>query len=257
MKRISPLDHAWLLLESRDTPMHVGGLFEYTKPEGAGPELLTETLADVREQKTVPSPWNLKLVDGPVVGHRLPLMVEDRDVDLEYHVRHSALPHPGGQRELGILVSRLHSQPARHAPAAVGDPHDRRPRGTGPLRRLHQDAPLADRRGQRHADAAALAQPRPRRAGHELPSGPSAPSSKPKRPKPERPSSGPARLDRELGDRRGERRGRARPRGRRARPRRARGGRPQRPLLRARAPRSAAISTASAASRRSSTTSST
>src|SRR5207244_7940573 len=36
-------------------------------------------------------------------------MREIHDVDLEYHVRHSALPHPGGQRELGILVSRLHS----------------------------------------------------------------------------------------------------------------------------------------------------
>jgi diacylglycerol O-acyltransferase len=109
LKRISPLDHAWLLLESRDTPMHVGGLFEYTKPKGAGPEFLTETLDIVRSQTTIPPPWNLKLLDGPVVGHRLPLMVEERDVDLEYHVRHSALPHPGGQRELGILVSRLHS----------------------------------------------------------------------------------------------------------------------------------------------------
>ena len=30
------------------------------------------------------------------------------DVDLDLHVRHSALPAPGGQRELGVLVSRLH-----------------------------------------------------------------------------------------------------------------------------------------------------
>ena len=32
-------------------------------------------------------------------------------VDLDYHLRHSALPYPGGERELGILVSRLHSNP--------------------------------------------------------------------------------------------------------------------------------------------------
>ncbi|MBK7904692.1 MAG: hypothetical protein IPJ97_18600 [Proteobacteria bacterium] len=32
-------------------------------------------------------------------------------IDLEYHLRHSALPYPGGERELGILVSRLHSNP--------------------------------------------------------------------------------------------------------------------------------------------------
>jgi len=33
----------------------------------------------------------------------------DNHLDLDYHVRHSALPAPGGERELGILVSRLHS----------------------------------------------------------------------------------------------------------------------------------------------------
>lgn len=35
----------------------------------------------------------------------------DKKIDLDYHVRHSALPRPGGERELGILVSRLHSNP--------------------------------------------------------------------------------------------------------------------------------------------------
>jgi diacylglycerol O-acyltransferase / wax synthase len=106
---ISPLDAAWLLLESRDTPMHVGGLFEYTPPPDAPPDFLEREFERLRESKALPPPWNLKLVDGPVVGPRLPLMREDHDVDLDYHVRHSALPYPGGQRELGILVSRLHS----------------------------------------------------------------------------------------------------------------------------------------------------
>jgi WS/DGAT/MGAT family acyltransferase len=107
MRRVAPLDAAWLLLESRDTPMHVGGLFEFTKPADSGPEFLVETLKGMREGRAAP-PWSLKLVEGPVVGPRLPLMREEKDLDLEYHVRHSALPHPGGQRELGVLVSRLH-----------------------------------------------------------------------------------------------------------------------------------------------------
>jgi len=109
MRPVAPLDAAWLLLESRDTPMHVGGLFEFTKPADAGPDYLTGILEQMREGRSIPPPWNLKVVDGPVVGARLPVMREEKDIDLEYHVRHSALPHPGGQRELGVLVSRLHS----------------------------------------------------------------------------------------------------------------------------------------------------
>lgn len=109
MRQLSPLDAAWLVLESRDTPMHVGGLFEFTPPDDAPPDYLSRQLERMRGSLTIPPPWNLKLVDGPLIGARLPLMREDRDIDLEYHVRHSALPNPGGQRELGILVSRLHS----------------------------------------------------------------------------------------------------------------------------------------------------
>ena len=108
-KQVAPLDTAWLVLESRDTPMHVGGLFEYTLPDDAPPDFLQQQFELMRAPQTVPRPWNLRLVAGPLVGPRLPLMREERDIDLDYHVRHSALPHPGGQRELGILVSRLHS----------------------------------------------------------------------------------------------------------------------------------------------------
>jgi diacylglycerol O-acyltransferase / wax synthase len=89
--------------------MHVGGLFEFTLPENAPADYLRQEFERMREARTVPPPWNLKLVELPLFGERAPLMRETRDVDLDYHVRHSALPHPGGQRELGILVSRLHS----------------------------------------------------------------------------------------------------------------------------------------------------
>ena len=110
MRTVSPVDAAWLVLESRDTPMHVGGLFEFTLPPNAPADFLEKEFARMREPQTIPRPWNLRLVDGgPLLGSRLPLMRELRDVDLDYHVRHSALPHPGGQRELGVLVSRLHS----------------------------------------------------------------------------------------------------------------------------------------------------
>ena len=99
MRQVPPLDAVWLVLESRDTPMHVGGLFEFTLPDDAPADYLRQEVERMREAHSIPAPWNLKLVEGPLVGPRVPLMREIRDVDLDYHVRHSALPHPGGQRE--------------------------------------------------------------------------------------------------------------------------------------------------------------
>jgi diacylglycerol O-acyltransferase len=109
MRQIPPLDAVWLALESRDTPMHVGGLFEFTLPKDAPADYLKLEFERMRESRAIPPPWNLKLVEPPLLGGKAPLMRETHDVDLDYHIRHSALPHPGGQRELGILVSRLHS----------------------------------------------------------------------------------------------------------------------------------------------------
>jgi WS/DGAT/MGAT family acyltransferase len=82
---------------------------QFTLPDDAPADYLQQTFERMRSVQTVPPPWNLRLVEGPLLGPRLPLMREIHDVDLDYHVRHSALPHPGGQRELGVLVSRLHS----------------------------------------------------------------------------------------------------------------------------------------------------
>jgi diacylglycerol O-acyltransferase / wax synthase len=107
--QISPTDAAWLLLESRETPMHVGGLLEFTRPRDAPADYLSQELARMRAIRTLPEPWNLKPLEVPLLGARLPLFQTVRDIDLDHHVRHSALPAPGGQRELGILISRLHS----------------------------------------------------------------------------------------------------------------------------------------------------
>src|SRR5690606_23491163 len=57
----------------------------------------------------VEAPWNLKLSHPHLLLHPLQSWVEDEAFDIDYHVRRSALASPGDERELGILVSRLHS----------------------------------------------------------------------------------------------------------------------------------------------------
>ncbi|MDE2148679.1 MAG: wax ester/triacylglycerol synthase family O-acyltransferase [Gammaproteobacteria bacterium] len=108
--KLNPLDAAWLAVESRDTPMHVGSLLVFSKPAGAGADYLQQLMAWLRGSRDFAPPWNLKLRPG-AFKRFLPVWESEPDVDLEYHLRHSALPAPGGERELGMLVSRLHSHP--------------------------------------------------------------------------------------------------------------------------------------------------
>lgn len=108
MKRMNPLDASWLSVDSHDTPMHVGNLQIFSLPKGAPDDFIQQWVTQFKVERDFASPWNLKL-SSPLLGRLLPVWMTDNDLDLDYHVRHSALPRPGGERELGVLVSRLHS----------------------------------------------------------------------------------------------------------------------------------------------------
>jgi diacylglycerol O-acyltransferase len=109
MKRLSVIDSAFLMLESRETPMHVGSFNLFTLPEGANEHEFLHGLAEnMRDAESFQSPFGDKLKVGRL-GMLGPLFWEpDKALDLEYHMRHSALPKPGRFRELFALVSRLH-----------------------------------------------------------------------------------------------------------------------------------------------------
>ncbi len=107
---LNPIDISWTQVESPDTPAHVAGLMPFTLPEDAPRDYMRDLMTDLRSSKEFMPPWNYCL-RGPGLSHPRPAWVEQEEIDLEYHVRHSALPKPGGERELGQLVARLHSQP--------------------------------------------------------------------------------------------------------------------------------------------------
>lgn len=108
VKRLSPSDAMFLYGESREQMMHVAGLMPFTPAPGSSPDHLREVMDELRTNPTVAPPWNLKLRTPDLLWNPLQAWVEEPAVDLEYHVRRSALPSPGDERELGILVSRLH-----------------------------------------------------------------------------------------------------------------------------------------------------
>jgi len=108
MALMSPTDSLFLLGESREQPMHVGGLQVFELPDGADPSMLRTAYERMLGETDV----------GPLFSRRAYRSLgtlgqwawtHDRDVDLEHHLRHSALPQPGRVRELLALVSRLHS----------------------------------------------------------------------------------------------------------------------------------------------------
>ncbi|MGH8443065.1 MAG: WS/DGAT/MGAT family O-acyltransferase, partial [Nevskiaceae bacterium] len=108
-KRLNPLDASWLAVDSIDTPMHVGSLLIFQLPDDASGDFAQKLVAHLKSHTEAHPPWNFKL-KNPALRRVLPVWQLEDDIDMDFHVRHSALPKPGGERELGILVSRLHSR---------------------------------------------------------------------------------------------------------------------------------------------------
>jgi diacylglycerol O-acyltransferase len=105
-RRMSLLDSAFLRIEKRESPMHVASLQVFRIPEGADDGFIRELVKTFRAEQPLTGPFGLTLADGPL--SRLAPSLVATNPDFEYHIRHSALPAPGGERELGELVSHLH-----------------------------------------------------------------------------------------------------------------------------------------------------
>lgn len=108
-RRLSALDASFLHIETRETPMHVGSLQVFQRPTDAPANFVKEIVEAYRARPPQVTPWNLKL-ERVALSSVAPAMKAADTIDMEYHVRHTALPEPGGERELGELVSHLHGE---------------------------------------------------------------------------------------------------------------------------------------------------
>jgi diacylglycerol O-acyltransferase len=104
-ERLSGLDAMFLHLEDRSAHMHVGAVFVY---EGRPPSY-QELLASVASRLDRVPRYRQRLAFVPFAAAR-PVWVDAADLDLEYHVRHTALPPPGGDEPLRKLAGRLFAQ---------------------------------------------------------------------------------------------------------------------------------------------------
>src|SRR3981081_2651992 len=104
-ERLSSLDALFLELEDRTTHMHVGAVAVFEGPPPPYRDLLQLIEAKLEQ---VPR-YRQRLMFVPF-GQGRPVWVDESQFDLEYHVRHTALPPPGGEDELKRLAGRLLSQ---------------------------------------------------------------------------------------------------------------------------------------------------
>jgi WS/DGAT/MGAT family acyltransferase len=106
MAMIAPQDLLFLLMEAREKPAHVGGLALFETPDDAEEQYLYELYqSSIASDAPVRSLFQRRVSRPGLAGYS---WTRDEQFDIQYHLRHSALPVPGRIRELLTVVSRLH-----------------------------------------------------------------------------------------------------------------------------------------------------
>jgi hypothetical protein len=93
--RLSPLDSSFLHLEDRVSHMHIGSIAMFE-----GPEPPFEDFVSMVQGKLPLVPRYRQVVRDVPLELGRPVWVDDPDFNIDYHIRHTALPAPGGEAEL-------------------------------------------------------------------------------------------------------------------------------------------------------------
>jgi WS/DGAT/MGAT family acyltransferase len=105
MQRMSPLDASFLHLEDDNSSMHIGSTAIFEGP----PPTQDEFQAMVESKLPLVPRYRQKVRFVPLELGR-PAWEDDPHFNVRYHVRHTALPTPGGQAQLRNLIGRVMSQ---------------------------------------------------------------------------------------------------------------------------------------------------
>ena len=109
MKRLSLVDALFLYMETPETPMHVASVTIF-KPTSPRDDLFARFREHVASRLDL-LPSSRRRLEPTPLGIDHPVWVIEDKLDLDYHIRHEALPKPGGMEELRALVAQLHAVP--------------------------------------------------------------------------------------------------------------------------------------------------
>ena len=110
MEQLSEMDYSLLQMENNRTFQHIAVVMFYDQTAVKGGEVRFKQILKVFERSLPRSRVFRRKLGGSTVGFDTPYWFEDPDFNLEFHVRHIALPRPGDWRQLCIQLARLHSR---------------------------------------------------------------------------------------------------------------------------------------------------
>ena len=111
MRQLTSLDAQFLAMETARTYGHVGGFAVHDPTTAPGASLTRADICRlVGERIHLLPPFRWKLATVPL-GLDHPYWVEDADFDVDFHVRETAVPPPGGARQLGDQIARIAARP--------------------------------------------------------------------------------------------------------------------------------------------------
>lgn len=110
MQQLSEMDSNFLQQESVRTPMHISPVIVYDQSARETGKVRFKEILKVFERNLHKSAIFRRKLVGGAMGLDPPYWVEDQGFDLEFHVRHLALPKPGDWRQFCILLARLQSR---------------------------------------------------------------------------------------------------------------------------------------------------
>ena len=111
MRQLSGQDNSFLEIEKMGLPQHIASVSIYDQSTAPGGIVRFKQILETLERRLHLSPiFRSKLHRAPFDLDR-PYLIDDESFDLEYHVRHIALPQPGDWRQLCILLARINARP--------------------------------------------------------------------------------------------------------------------------------------------------
>ncbi|NCF19097.1 MAG: wax ester/triacylglycerol synthase family O-acyltransferase [Haliea sp.] len=110
MQQLTEMDYTFVQMESNRTPMHISPVMVYDQSRLKGGKVRFKEILRVFERNLHKSSVFRRKLAGGAMGLDTPYWIEDEHFDLEFHVRHIALPKPGDWRQLCILLARLQAR---------------------------------------------------------------------------------------------------------------------------------------------------